>query len=247
MSENLYQKLANIRKLAEVLQRDRSGYGYTYVGIDSILAKVTTGMKKYKVSLVPRIVPETFRVEPFEYVKTKYDKATKSIIDSKEMEMVVHADMVFKWVNDENPEEYIEVPWVLAGSQVDPSQAVGSALTYCSRYFLLQFFQIAQPEDDPDNYRSKQREAEEAENRALTEEILKEVDNKAKEFVANAGDPDKAKEALLEITSKYVKGGNYKKIDNPQLASKLLTELDATLSERYADIVKEQAENKKGK
>ncbi len=238
MSENIYQKLAKIRKLAEVLQRDKSGYGYTYVGIDSILAKVSTGMKQNKVSLIPQIVPGTFRVEPFEYVKTKYDKATKSTIDSKEMEMIVHADMIFKWVNDENPEEFIEIPWVLAGSQADPSQSLGSALTYCSRYFLLQYFQIAQPEDDPDSYRSKQREAEEAEARAITDEILKEVDNCAKEFVAEAKDPEEAKKTLLEVTSKYVKGGNYKRIDNPNLATKLLSEINSLTVDQKAEEIK---------
>ena len=244
MSENLIQKLANIRKMTEVLQRDKSGYGYTYVGIDSILARVTTGMKKYKVSLIPHIVPETLKVISHEYVKTKYDKNVKGMVDFKDMETVVYADMVFRWVNDEDPEDYIDVPWVLAGSQVDPSQAIGSALTYCSRYFLLQYFQIAQPNDDPDNYRSKQREAEEAENKAITEEILKEIDNKAKEFVANAGDPEDAKKELLELTSKYVKGGNYKKIDNPQLASKLLSELNSILEVRYTYTVTEEPAKK---
>ena len=228
MQENLYQKLAKIRKLAEVFQRDKSGYGYTYVGIDSILAKLSVGMRQNKVSLIPQIVPGTFEVNRDEFTKTKYDKNTKGMVDIKDNEMVVKADMVFRWVNDENPEEYIDVPWVMTGSQSDPSQAVGSALTYCSRYFLLQFFQIAQmDESDPDSFRTKQKEAEEAENRALTEEIIKEIDSFAKEFVASAKDTDQARATLLEITSKYAKGGNYKKIDNPGLATKLLSELNS--------------------
>ncbi|MDT3388708.1 MAG: ERF family protein, partial [Bacteroidota bacterium] len=226
------------RKLAEVLQRDKKGYGYTYVGIDSILAKLSIGMRQTKLSLIPRIVPGTFEVKPFEYEKTKYDKDSKTYIDSKEMEMIVHADMVFKWVNDEDPSEFIEVPWVLSGSQADPSQALGSALTYCSRYFLLQYFQIAQPDDDPDKFRSKQKEAEEAEIKAIVSEIIKEIDNFAKEFVANATDADAAKAALLETTSKYVKGGNYKKIDNPSLATKLLSELNSLKIDQKAEEVK---------
>ena len=238
--ENIYQKLAKIRKLAEVLQRDKEGYGYTYVGIDSILAKLSIGMRQNKLSLIPSIVPGTFEVKPFEYLKTKYDKASKTYIDSREMEMIVHADMVFKWVNDEDPSEVIEVPWALSGSQSDPSQALGSALTYCSRYFLLQYFQIAQPNDDPDSFRSKQKEAEEAESRAITAEIIKEIDNFAKEFVANAKDVDAAKSRLLEVTSKYVKGGNYNKIDNPALATKLLSEINSL-------TIDDKAKEKKGK
>lgn len=235
MADNIYQKLAKIRKLAEVIVKDKDGYGYRYVGIDSILAKITTGMKQNKVSLVPSIVPNTREVQKIEYVKTKYDKQTKSMIDTKEMEMLVYADMNYRWVNDEKPEEYIDVPWIMAGSQADPSQALGSALTYSTRQFLTQFFQIATPENDPDSYRSKQREAEEAENKAITEEILKEIDNLAKEFVANSENADESRATLLEITSKYAKGGNYKKIDNPGLATKLLSELNSIVIDKKAD------------
>lgn len=46
---NLYQKLAKIRKMAEVIQKNKKGYGYTYVSEDVILAKVTAGMEKYGV------------------------------------------------------------------------------------------------------------------------------------------------------------------------------------------------------
>lgn len=225
---NLFQKLAKIRKIAEVVAKDRSGYNYTYAGIDSILAKVTTGMKQQGVSLVPSIVAGTLEVNPHEYIKTKTDKKTKEVFDSKEMEYVVHADMNFRWVNDEKPSEYIDVPWVLTGSQEDPSQALGSALTYCSRYFLLQYFSIATPDQDVDVYRSKQKEAEEAENKAIVDEIIKEIDELSKDYVANAPDMEAAKESILTLTSKYVKGGNYKKIDNPNLAAKLLKEFKDT-------------------
>lgn len=208
--------------------KDKAGYNYTYVGIDSILARVSTGMKQQGLSLIPSIIPGTLRVEPHEFIKTKTDKNTKEVYDSKEMEMVVSADMNFRWVNDDNPEEYIDVPWVITGSQEDPSQALGSALTYCSRYFMLNYFQIAQPDNDVDRYRSKQREAEEAENKAIVEEIIKTIDEMSKDYVANASDMEAAKKALLEVTSKYVKGGNYRKIDNPNLAAKLLQEFKDT-------------------
>ncbi len=37
---NIYQKLAKIRKQVEVIQRNKSGYGYKYVSEDEILAKM---------------------------------------------------------------------------------------------------------------------------------------------------------------------------------------------------------------
>ena len=37
---NIYQKLAKIRKNVEVLQKNKKGYGYTYVSEDTILANM---------------------------------------------------------------------------------------------------------------------------------------------------------------------------------------------------------------
>lgn len=232
---NIYQKLAKIRKLVEVLVKDKSGFNYRYVGIDTILAKISVGMHQNKLSLIPSIVPGTLKVEPHEFVKSKVDKKTKEVYDSHEAEIVVTAEMNFRWVNDEDPEEFIDVPWVISGSQEDPSQALGSALTYCTRYFLLNYFQIAQPENDVDAYRSKQREAEAAEAKAITDEIIKTVDEAIQEYVKTSEKEDEARDAVLKLTSKYVKGGNYKKIDNPHLASKLLQEFKDTFLNQKED------------
>ena len=43
---NLYQKLAKIRKQVEVVQKNKSGYGYKYVTDDELLAKITVGIRK---------------------------------------------------------------------------------------------------------------------------------------------------------------------------------------------------------
>lgn len=44
---NIYQKLARIRKQVEVIQKNKSGYGYKYVSEDEILAKISVFMDKY--------------------------------------------------------------------------------------------------------------------------------------------------------------------------------------------------------
>ena len=67
---NLYQKLAKIRKQVEVVQTNKSGYGYKYVTDDELLAKITAGMDRYGVTLIPSIVPESLVVEPYTYKKT---------------------------------------------------------------------------------------------------------------------------------------------------------------------------------
>lgn len=216
---NLVQKLAKIRAISDAVSKDKRGYNYKYADITSILAKVTAGMKKYNVSLMPGIVPGTADVQQSTIVNTKFDKTGKPY-EQTSTEMLVKADMVFKWVNDDNPNDYIDVPWVVTGSQSDPSQALGSGLTYCTRYFLCNFFQIAQPETDVDEYRSKQKEAEKSEDKAIAEDIIGEFDKVVRQFLSD--NPDQSDE-VKKFISKYAKGGNYFAIKEPALASNLLS------------------------
>lgn len=71
---NLQQKLAKIRTMTEVIQKNRKGYNYKYTSVDEILARVTAGMKKYHVSLYPHITSGSESVKPFMYTKTKFTK-----------------------------------------------------------------------------------------------------------------------------------------------------------------------------
>lgn len=219
---NLVQKLAKIRAMSDVVARDKKGYNYKYSDITNILAKITAGMKKYSVSLVPQIVPGTGKVEKHVTVNTKFDKTGKPY-ENTATEMLFSADMVFRWINDDNPEDYMDVPWFVTGSQSDPSQAAGSGLSYFTRYFMLNFFQIAQTDLDVDAYRSKQKEAEVAEEKEIAGEIISEFDKIVRPYLAD--NPDKADE-VKKFISRYVKGGNYLVIKEPALASKLLSDFN---------------------
>lgn len=220
---NLIQKLAKIRAISDVAQKNKKGYNYTYADITAILANVTAGMKKYGVSLIPYIVPGTSEICQNVVVNTKFDKTGKAY-DQTTTEMLYKADMVYKWINDDNPEEYIEVPWFVTGSQSDPSQAMGSGLTYTERYFLTNYFQIANPETDVDAYRSKQKEAEASEDKAIAEQIIAEFDKTVKQYLAdNPTNSDDVKRFI----NKYAKNANYFVIKEPELASKLLADFKA--------------------
>lgn len=222
---NIYQKLAKIRKQVEVIQKNKSGFNYKYVTDDELLAKITAFMDKYGLSLIPSIVQGTMKHEQYHYLKTKFDKATKQSYEEHNNEIIVSADMVFSWVNNENPEERIDVPWITIGQQADCSQAFGSGLTYSMRYFLLKYFNIATPDDDVDNWRSKQKAAEAAEDLAIAKQIVEELDKDVKAFLAmNPGKSD----AVKELMSKYVKNGNYFAVTESALATKLLSDFKET-------------------
>ena len=221
---NIYQKLAKIRKQVEVIQKNKSGYGYKYVSEDESLAKISAFMDKYSLSLIPSVVSNSGTVSPYNTKKTRSTKDGQ-IYEENVNEVLVSADMVFTWVNNDNPQERVDVPWILVGHQSDGSQSFGSGLSYAMRYFLLKFFNIATPDDDPDKWRSKQRAAGVAEDKMIAEKIIQTVDETIKAFLAeNQGKADDVK----KFVSKYVKGGNYFTITESVLASKLLSDFKET-------------------
>lgn len=220
---NLVQKLAKIRAISDVVSKEKRGYNYSYADITTILANITAGMKKYRVSLIPSIVPGTFNVSQNVIENTKVDKTGKPYVQ-KTTEMLVQAEMIFKWINDDEPTDYIEVPWVAVGSQNDPSMATGSSLTYCTRYFLTSFFQIAQADSDVDAYRSKQKAAEVSEDKAIATAIIEQFDATLRQYLAD--NPGKQDDIKKFVSGRFVKSGNYKSITDPKLASKLLEEFN---------------------
>lgn len=224
---NLYQKLAKIRKMAEVIQKNKKGYGYTYVSEDEILAKVTAGMEKYGVSLIPRMVRESTTVTPIHYMKrdVKTDKAGNPIVNEKSVdEYLIVGQIEWEWVNDEDPKETIVIPWMLIGQQSDASQTYGSAWTYASRYFLLKYFNVATSDDDPDAYKTKKAEASHEEEKAVVDAIVGQID---KVVQANVNDLNKAALTKALKDSKLIKSdgkisANYQTITTVDAATQVL-------------------------
>lgn len=220
---NLYQKLAKIRKIVDVVAKQKSGFKYTYADINEILAKVKGGMERYGVSLIPEVLAESPRVQMQELVSTNVMK-DGSTVDKRSYEYLVCSDMVFRWVNDENPEENIMVPWYIVGSQADPSQAFGSGLTYCTRYFLLNYFQIAQ-DNDVDKYRSEQKAAAEKEERETAATIIKKLDGLVHALLADNLDK---RDDVMRFMKRFTKDGNYNRVVEPAIAAKMLSDFCAT-------------------
>lgn len=235
---NIYQKLAKIRKPVEVLQKNKSGYGYRYVTEDLILAKITGLMEKYGVSLVPNIVHGSTEVSPYPYTKTKSTK-DGHIFEEKVNEILVKADMEWHWVNNEHPEDRIIVPWTLVGQQSDASQAFGSGLSYSSRYFMLKYFNVATPDEDPDHWRTLQKDAEAAEDREIVQSIIAQVHALVSEHVSRH---EEDRQKIYDITKKYAKDSkgkpsvNYNCITDSVSAGKLLTELTDLCRKEEASV-----------
>lgn len=222
---NLIQRLAKIRRIVDVAVKNKKGFNYTYSDISQILAKVQGGQDKYHVSLQSRIVPGTSDVHQIVSVNTKADKAGNTY-DQTTTEMLFKADMIFTWICDDDPSDFIEVPWTVVGAQSDPSQAFGSGMTYCTRYFLTNFFQIPQVSaQDVDAYRSQKKEAESAEDKAIAQGIIEEFDVILKTYLADHQDQS---EEIQKFLKRFVKNANYFTIKEPVLAAKLLNDFKST-------------------
>lgn len=222
---NLYQRLAKVRDVADVVQKNKSGYGYKYTSEDEILAKVKAGMTKYRVSIYPMIDTETFANTAREYEKSKYDKAAGKMIATKETEWIISGTVIYTVINDDNPDERFTVTWPICGSQSDMAQAFGSALTYANRYFYLKFFNIATSEDDPDEWKRKKMEAADAEDKEATDAMIQRIDGLC---LNNVNDANKAE--VTNLIKKYATDGgkptaNYKRIKKLDEATKLYTAL----------------------
>ena len=222
----LYEKLQKIRKIAEVAQKDADGYGYKYATITNILAKVTAGMNKYNVLLIPQMEKDAQYLTRDEIRETKVRK-DGTPYEKVSYEYRFESPIIYRWIDVEEPEVFIDVPWFITGSQKDPSQATGSAMTYGMRYFLTQFFQIATPEDDPDKWRSQQREAEAEENAEVAQAIINELH---KFVIAHVEEHPDDRDEIIKLTKKYATKGkksssNYFDIKDPDVATQLYAEI----------------------
>jgi hypothetical protein len=136
---NIYQKLVEVRKSIGVFTKDTDSYGYSYVSGTQVLRKIQAKMDELQILLMPKVLNQSYST--FDYKDKKGNDKT---------DFIVTAEMNYVWVNAENPEETIEIPFPTFGQQDDISKAFGSGLTYSERYFLLKFFGIPTDGDDPD-------------------------------------------------------------------------------------------------
>ena len=95
-------------------------------------------MNEHKLLLVQSIT---------EVINTRIDY--KNAKGHEKSEILTSVAQTFTWMDTES-EETLIVPFHGNGMN-DWEKGLGSALTYAERYFLLKFFHIPTPEDDPDS------------------------------------------------------------------------------------------------
>jgi hypothetical protein len=145
---NIYQKLLEVRKVVPYLQKNSSGHQYQYVGSSQVLSAVRQKLDELGLLLIVKVVGHNVTTETVEN-KDKYDNNKKTTTYFTEL------DLEYTWINAENPEEVLSIPFYGQGVDIAGEKGVGKALTYAEKYFLLKQFNIATDKDDPDSFQEK--------------------------------------------------------------------------------------------
>ncbi|MCR1822628.1 ERF family protein [Terrisporobacter muris] len=144
---NIHQKLVEVKKGITGFSKDTKAgsgnyIGYEYVSGSQVLRAIKGKMDELGVLLIPEVDYETMKWEKHNY-KTKNG--------AEKTDFIITMKMNYTWINAENPQDKITVPWVCIGQQTDDiAKAVGTAMTYNERYFLLKFLGLPTDEDDAD-------------------------------------------------------------------------------------------------
>lgn len=147
---NIYEKMSKItQEISTVAKNLMVGEGrsqYKAVGEADVLAAVKPIEAKYGVYSYPYARKV---IESGEITSTKtYNGQT-----SESKKMYLRIETVYRFVNIEKPDEYIDI--VTYGDGVDTQdKAPGKGMTYADKYALLKAYKI-QTGDDPDQYKSE--------------------------------------------------------------------------------------------
>ena len=141
---NIYEKLSAITaELSTVAKNLEVGYGqnkYKAVGEADVLRAVKPLEAKYKVYSYPysRKIIDSGVVES----TTQKGEIRKNLFE--------RIEVVYRFVNIENPEEYIDI--TTYGDGIDSQdKSVGKAMTYADKYALLKAYKIITGEDPDQN------------------------------------------------------------------------------------------------
>jgi hypothetical protein len=195
---NLIQKLIEIRKRITYLKKDSKGnQGANYVSPEVILGNVRPLMDEYNVLLVTDVVSSDI---------SKMPNPTKAQPEHYDFVATLNLNMI--WINGDNPEDKLSVGWLATGShRTDPSMAEGGALTYSTRYFFMNEFNIPTGNDDPEKYVEKldgQKKASKKELENLRKE-LKKKNIPESDVLYNYSDNDYTMTNLAELTKNQCK------------------------------------------
>ena len=177
---NIYEKLLNItNEIASVNKNLVVGEGkssYKAVGEADVLKAVKELEFKYKIYSYPkerRVIDNQILIT--EKIFENFDRDTKET--TKNTKQFMRVETVYRFVNVEKPEEFIDV--TTYGDGIDTQdKAPGKAMTYSDKYALLKAYKMITG-DDPDQNMSTETEWQVTENKNENTNLVTDVEAKS--------------------------------------------------------------------
>lgn len=139
-SLNLYQRINEIRKKVDYIQKDKAvstgGGSYRAVTHDAVTGILRQHLNEYGVICIPNLVAS---------------KANDRVGDAKQFRY--DATYSFDFVNCDKPEEKLTIV-IEAHAMDNADKAPGKALSYAKKYAVLKLFEIETGEDEESRYQS---------------------------------------------------------------------------------------------
>ena len=220
MSEklNLFQKIADVKANIDGFTKDTKGYNYKYVSGSQILHKIRNKMIENNLLLVPKTSEENYQ----QVQVTRFNQKAKREVTTSEF--VVEMKLTYVWINADNPEERLEVPFYSVGQQDDVSKAHGTGLTYAERYFLMKFFNIPTDEDDADAKQKRETYAPKAKP-----EHIKNLKEKIAQAVEIGGD-DASEQKVMQ----WLRISDYDNVTEAQI-NPMIKQLNLLIDSKRSD------------
>ncbi|MGY3766911.1 ERF family protein [Vagococcus vulneris] len=147
--ETTYQKVMEVKKAVPYIQKqEKQSIRFRVVTSEDVLTAIQPVMLEKGLILEPHILnKEVTRQVIGTNTGGKFDKAIFSYL--------IVLDMEYVWKNVENPEDKISVKFVATAADENASYALGQALTYAEKTFILKYFNIPTDDSDPDIFQQQ--------------------------------------------------------------------------------------------
>lgn len=214
MSEklNLFQKIADVKANIDGFTKDTKGYNYSYVSGSQVLHRIRSKMTEHNLLFIPHIK------------NASYQEIEVLVKGQKKPNILVSLDLIYTWIDADNPTDKFEIPFYAIGHQDDASKALGTALTYSERYLLMKQFNIPTDEDDADAKQKREVYAAKAKP-----EQIKDLQDKIKQAVENGGD-DASEQKVMQ----WLKITDYDSITEAQI-NPMIKQLNVLIDSKRGD------------
>jgi hypothetical protein len=135
----LVQKLLEVRKSVDYLQKSSSGSQFKYTSSSQVLSAVRAKMNEMGLLLESHI---------------NESRVNENVTKTGTVVYFTELVMTMVWIDSDTGEERA-MPWYAQGVDLAGEKGVGKALTYAEKYFILKQFNIPTDKDDPDSFQEK--------------------------------------------------------------------------------------------